>query len=35
LSQAVDFEKKVAGEWRIKSSKLTRLHVNFVVPEAG
>jgi uncharacterized protein (TIGR02246 family) len=24
--------EKVAGEWRIKSSKLTRLHVDFAVP---
>jgi uncharacterized protein (TIGR02246 family) len=25
--------EKTAGEWRIKSSKLTRLHTDFVVPE--
>jgi uncharacterized protein (TIGR02246 family) len=25
--------EKVAEEWRIKTSKLTRLHVDFVVPE--
>jgi uncharacterized protein (TIGR02246 family) len=25
--------EKVAGEWRIKSSKLTRLHTDFVMPE--
>ena len=25
--------EKAAGEWRIKSSKLTRLHVDFAVPE--
>jgi uncharacterized protein (TIGR02246 family) len=25
--------EKSAGEWRIKSSKLTRLHTDFVVPE--
>ncbi len=27
--------EKVAGAWRIKSSKLTRLHVDFVVPGQG
>lgn len=27
--------EKVGDEWRIKSSKLTRLHVDFVAPEAG
>jgi hypothetical protein len=25
--------EKVSGDWRIKSSKLTRLHMDFVVPE--
>ena len=27
--------EKVDGEWRIASSKLTRLHTDFVVPEPG
>ncbi len=27
--------EKSAGEWRIKSSKLTRLHADFVMPEEG
>ena len=27
--------EKVDGEWRIKSSKLTRLHVDLAVPEEG
>jgi uncharacterized protein (TIGR02246 family) len=27
--------EKTAGRWRIKSSKLTRLHTDFVMPEAG
>jgi len=27
--------EKVEGEWRIKSSKLTRLHVDFAVPEGA
>ena len=27
--------RKVAGEWRIASSKLTRLHMDFTVPEQG
>ncbi len=27
--------EKEAGGWRIKSSKLTRLHTDFVVPEEG
>lgn len=27
--------EKAGGEWRIKASKLTRLHVDFVVPEGG
>lgn len=26
--------EKAGGEWRIKTSKLTRLHVDFVVPDA-
>ncbi len=27
--------EKTDGEWRIKSSKLTRLHTDFVIPEEG
>lgn len=27
--------EKTDGEWRIKSSKLTRLHTDFVMPEEG
>ena len=27
--------EKIEGEWRIKSSKLTRLHVDFAMPEGA